>query len=168
MSFTPINTGKPSRGGGFKLNQTGKSGMSTTAGTTTSVAVHKVSQAHEYESFRQLISKTAKPSLGVIHPSPQKRKPSEPKKDDDIEIEGSPAKMAKKLHFKPEIPEHLMRAPAEAFSSVVARPSRSNSGKRGKKRGFGKEKRAEDLKTKITGAEKHLTEWFKEIKACMD
>lgn len=60
-----------------------------------------------------------------------------------------------------------MRAPAEAFTQSAARPARSASGKHGKKKGgFAQRKAhkdAEDLKHKITHAEKSLNAWFGEI-----
>lgn len=77
MSFenVPINSGKPTRGSGFRASQTGKSGFSTTAGSIyTKIAVHKVSEAKEFESFRH-IPKFTKPVGAVIHPSPPRRKP---------------------------------------------------------------------------------------------
>lgn len=54
MSFAnqPINSRKPSRGGGFRLGQSANSTASTAMQTF--VSVHKVSEAKEYESFRNL------------------------------------------------------------------------------------------------------------------
>lgn len=115
MSFqnVPINSSKPTRGGGFRASQTGKSGFSTTAGSVqTKLALHKVSEAKEFESFRH-IPKYTKPYLAVIHPSPLRHRPSSKREVGEFELEGSPAKFAKKENNRIEIPEHLMKAPAD-------------------------------------------------------
>lgn len=95
--------------------KTGKwSLMSTTAGSLrTEKHVHKISEAHEFEDFRN-IPKFTKPHLAVIHPSPVKKKPPASRPELEFELEGSPARLLKKDYSKKEIPDHLMKAPIES------------------------------------------------------
>ena len=114
FDFVPIKTGKPLRGSSFNMNKSLKSSLSTTAGSAlTEMHVHKVSEAKEFEGFRN-IPKFSKPVLAVIHPSPTKKRPPVRKADLEFELEGSPARLLKKQHTHKEIPEHLMKPPIEA------------------------------------------------------
>jgi hypothetical protein len=85
-----------------------------------------------------------------------------------MEIEGSPAKMAKKVNFRPEIPENLMRAPPESFAVPVRSTRSASAKKKGKKAATrGRLSKAEELKNQVSKAEKLVHDWFKEIKAAI-
>jgi hypothetical protein len=118
-------------------------GSSTSLGNSNgfSVKYHKVEKAREFEQYRQL-PKYSHISLAVIHPSPIKKLPPAREVSPQIIVAAHPAKLQYKKYEKKQIPDHLMRAPMDSFtSSPVSRgggggggsKGRSKSGKRGSK-----------------------------------
>lgn len=170
MSFSnqPINSRKPTRGGGFRI---GSANATMSTAMQTVMSVHKVSEAKEFEAFRNL-PKFSKPILGVIHPSPQKKKPPTRRPDPDVEVEGSPARMFKQDRTRIEIPEHLMKAPADSFGASAPRPRSQSSNKKGKLKGGLKNVQEQQLREaerkKNLNAERIIQEWFTEIKANLE
>ena len=80
-------------------------------------------------------------------------------------------KFTKKENNRIEIPEHLMKAPADSFGapSSTRRSTRSQSVKRGKGKGktsLKEQKERETESKKRANAERNLNSWFKEIKTC--
>ena len=76
------------------------------------IKVSKVSQATEFEDFRQL-PKFSHVALGVIHPSPVKRMAKPIRPDPELEAEFSPYRLQDRPEPRPEFPESLMRAPRD-------------------------------------------------------
>ena len=77
--------------------------------------VNKVSQAKEFESFRN-IPKFSKPNLAVIHPSPKKKHRQPMRADPNLEFDAVPfAPKPYQRHVR-KIPEHLTRPPIEVKS----------------------------------------------------
>ena len=76
------------------------------------IKVSKVSQATEFEDFRQL-PKFSHVPLAVIHPSPVKRMAKPLRPDPDFEAEVSPYRLQQRPTSRHEIPESLMRAPRD-------------------------------------------------------
>ena len=76
-----------------------------------------VSQAREYETFKQL-PKFDHVSLAVIHPTSRQRRraPVKPTPDMEKEINVSPARLNAKLDTRKEIPESLSRPPMTSSS----------------------------------------------------
>ena len=76
------------------------------------IKVSKVSQATEFEDFRQLPKYSHVP-LAVIHPSPVKRMAKPMRPDPDFEADASPCRLQQRSRSRHEIPESLMRAPRD-------------------------------------------------------
>lgn len=88
------------------------------------IKVSKVSQAHEFEDFRQLPKFTHK-ELAVIHPSPIKRMPKPRRPSPEFELRASPTRLVNRPTGKFEIPESLVRPPMEITAGRKTRPKSS-------------------------------------------
>jgi|688.fasta_scaffold661149_1 hypothetical protein len=168
MSFTniPITSGKKTRGSGYNLTMTSKSGFTSTADTE--LHVHKVSEAKEFEAFRY-IPKYTKPYMAVINPASPKKKPQPKKLEPEFEVEGSPSRIAIKRSNKKEIPEHLLKPPMETASARAA-PRRATSSQKGAKGYKNKleQQKLEFERKRLTTAEKNILSWLIDIKKCLD
>ena len=118
---------------GFNYGTTSKSGFATTAGTEKpSIHVHKVSEAREFESFRH-IPKYTKPFSALINPASPKKKPLTKKMNPDLEIAGSPARIAKRERIVKEIPEHLIKPPIDSTPRPPRKAKSNQKGIKGSK-----------------------------------
>ena len=95
------------------------------------IKVKHVSQAREYETFKQL-PKFDHVSLAVIHPTSRQRKrvPVRPTPDMEKEINVSPARLNAKVDTRKEIPESLSRPPITSSMGGGGGRSSSNKNKR--------------------------------------
>ena len=80
--------------------------------------------------------------------------------------------MFKQDRTRVEIPEHLMKAPADSFGASAPRPRSQSSNKKGKLKGGLKnaqEQQAREAeRKKMVNAERIIHEWFTEIKANLE
>jgi hypothetical protein len=128
----------------------------------------KVEKAKEFEAYKRLPKYTHVP-LACINPSPRKQKSPPKPKSPSFTIAAHPAKMQVKRYEHKQIPDHLMRAPMDSFtSSPTAGKSRpkSQAGK-GRK---GSPKKGGDLgeNKKIKRAETNRKVFYQEIKKLLD
>ncbi len=97
----------------------------------------KVEKAKEFESYRQL-PKYNKPVLACINPSPTKKRSPHRDASPTIVVAGNQSKLQVKKVEKKQIPDHLMRAPMDSFTSSPTSKLHSgrakSAGGRGKKR----------------------------------
>lgn len=91
----------------------------------------KVEKAKEFESYRQL-PKYNKPVLACINPSPRKKRTPPRELSPTIVVAGNQSKLQVKKVEKKQIPDHLMRAPMDSFTSS---PSSKRLGGRAKTAG---------------------------------
>ena len=127
----------------------------------------KVEKAKEFESYRQL-PKYSKPVLACINPSPKKKRTPPREVSPTIIVAGSTTKLQPKKVEKRQIPDHLMRAPMDSFTSSPSAKrfsgrAKSASGK-GKKLGGGRD--GENKRAKRAEANRKV--FFSEVKKLID
>ena len=134
----------------------------------------RVEKAKEFESFRRMPKYSHVP-LAVINPSPRKKhSPVEPEQP-AFALSASQARIALKKYEPKQIPDHLLRAPMDSFtSSPVSRKAGSRAkssigGSRGGKRKDSPKKGGvEGESKKIKRAEQNRKLLFLEIKKVLD
>ena len=146
-----------------------QNGFRNTAGSSQTKFI-KVEKAKEFESYRQL-PKYNKPVLACINPSPKKKRTPPREASPTIIVAGSTTKLQIKKVEKKQIPDHLMRAPMDSFTSSPSskkfgRP-KSAAGGRGKKLSASRGGRDGENK-RAKRAEANRKVFFSEIKKLLD
>jgi hypothetical protein len=151
-------------------NNSSQNGFRNTAGSASSqLKFMQVEKAKEFESYRQL-PKYNKPVLACINPSPKKKRTPPREVSPSIIVSGSTSKLQIKKVEKKQIPDHLMRAPMDSFTSSPSskkfgRPKSSVGGK-GKKLNGSRGKDGENKRAKRAEANRKV--FFSEIKKLID
>lgn len=126
----------------------------------------KVEKAKEFESYKRLPKYSHVP-LALINPSPRKqRSPSRPKSP-AFTIAAHPAKLQVKRFEQKQIPDHLMRAPMDSFTSSPANKGRAKTAK-GRKGASPKKGGELSENKKIKRAEANRKLFYQELKKLLD
>lgn len=92
----------------------------------------RVEKAKEFESFRRM-PKFSHVSLAVINPSPRKKRSPPKEESPNFQLAAVQAKVQTKKYEPKQIPDHLLRAPMDSFtSSPTSKGGRPKSAMGGK------------------------------------
>jgi hypothetical protein len=142
-----------------------------------SVKFIKIEKAKEYKDYQRM-PKFDHKALAVIHPSPRKKLTPPREESPTFTIAAVPAKPQAKRHEPRVIPDHLLRAPMDSFTSSPTsgakrggggRPATAGSkGKRGASAKGGVKKYESGESKRAKRAEVNKKTLFSEIKKLID
>ena len=118
----------------------------------------KVEKAKEYESFKR-VPKFNHVSMAVINPSPRKMRSPPKSKSPTLNISATSAKIQIKKYEPKQIPDHLLRAPMDSFTSSPTAKKSGTGGGRAKTAGGsrkGASNKSKDSGKKLDGESKKV------------